>query len=91
MSSDLSRLKQPVGAPPTPPFRQTAAAQDLAFASAPAFGTLALNGAEGPLTAHLPFLELPDGVQVDRHLVGSNPVAPHLKEKYPGGAGAAPP
>ena len=56
-----------------PAFRQAPEAQNLAFAAARGFGTLALNGAEGPLLSHIPFL-LRDGAALI-HLTRSNPIA----------------
>jgi transcriptional regulator len=48
-------------------------AQNLALARARAFGTLAVNGTDGPLIAHIPFI-LNDGY-AEFHLVRSNPIA----------------
>jgi transcriptional regulator len=56
-----------------PAFRQTPEAQNLDFARARGFATLAVNGAEGPLLSHIPFL-LVDGVALI-HLTRSNPIA----------------
>jgi transcriptional regulator len=60
---------------PNPAFRQTAADRNLAFAAARGFGVLTVNGADGPLAAHVPFLVADDGTHVDVHLARSNPVA----------------
>lgn len=60
---------------PNPAFRQTPEARNLAFARARGFGILAVNGAEGPLAAHVPFLISPDGTVADLHLARSNPIA----------------
>lgn len=56
-----------------PAFRQAPEAQSLDFARARGFGTLAVNGEEGPLLSHIPFL-LDDGVALI-HLTRSNPIA----------------
>lgn len=56
-----------------PAFRQTPEAENLDFARARGFGTLAVNGEEGPLLSHIPFL-LQDGVALI-HLTRSNPIA----------------
>jgi len=60
---------------PNPAFRQTPAERNLAFAQARGFGILTVNGAEGPLLAHVPFLIAPDGTSADLHLARSNPIA----------------
>lgn len=59
---------------PNPAFRGTPAAQNLAFARQRGFGVLAVNGAEGPLAAHVPFLISDDASHADLHLARSNPV-----------------
>lgn len=59
---------------PNPAFRQTPDARSLDLVRARAFGTLAVNGADGPLLAHVPVLLSPDGATVDLHLVRSNPI-----------------
>jgi transcriptional regulator len=59
---------------PNPAFRGTPQERNLAFARARGFGALTVNGAEGPLIAHVPFLfETPDRVTL--HLARSNPIA----------------
>lgn len=58
---------------PNPAFRQTPEAENLAFARARGFGVLTVNGPDGPLAAHVPFV-LGDGV-ADLHLARSNPIA----------------
>lgn len=60
---------------PNPAFRQTERQANLAFARARGFGILLLNGADGPLAAHVPFLISEDGGMVDLHLARSNPIA----------------
>jgi transcriptional regulator len=59
---------------PNPAFRQTPAEQNLAFARARGFGTLSVNGADGPVLAHVPFLLAADGSHADLHLARSNGV-----------------
>ncbi|MEM6310976.1 MAG: FMN-binding negative transcriptional regulator, partial [Pseudomonadota bacterium] len=49
---------------------------NLAFAAQRAFGVLAVNGPEGPMLSHVPFLV--DGTSVWLHLVRSNPIASAL-------------
>lgn len=60
---------------PNPAFRQTPAGDNLAFARARGFGVLAVNGPEGPLAAHVPFLIDDGGGWADLHLARSNPIA----------------
>jgi transcriptional regulator len=60
---------------PNPAFRQTARERNLGFARSRAFGMLSVNGPEGPMLAHVPFLLSEDGATADLHLVRSNPVA----------------
>lgn len=65
---------------PNPAFRQMPHEQDLAFARLRGFGTLALNGPEGPLMSHIPFVLSDDGRRAAFHLVRSNPIARALAE-----------
>ncbi len=60
---------------PNPAFRHVPDAQNVAFACARGFGTLAVNGDPAPLLAHIPFLLSPDGTQAELHLVRSNPIS----------------
>jgi len=60
---------------PNPAFRSDPEAAHLAFARARGFGTLCLNGAEGPLISHIPFALSEDGTEAELHLVRSNPIA----------------
>ena len=60
---------------PNPIFRQAETRQNLGFARDRAFGVLSINGDNGPLMAHVPFLLSADGTTVDLHLVRSNPIA----------------
>lgn len=59
---------------PNPAFRATPQQDNLAFARARGFGILSVNGVEGPLAAHVPFLLSPDGRFAELHLARSNPV-----------------
>lgn len=60
---------------PNPAFRQSPREQNLAFARARGFGILSVNGPEGPLAAHVPFLLNDDASFAELHLARSNPVA----------------
>ncbi|NGM44470.1 FMN-binding negative transcriptional regulator [Rhodobacter sp. SGA-6-6] len=60
---------------PNPAFRQTPADRNLAFARSRGFGILSVNGPEGPLMAHVPFLLSPEADFAEIHLARSNPIA----------------
>jgi transcriptional regulator len=60
---------------PNPAFRGETAERSAAFAAARGFGILAVNGAEGPVLTHVPFLLAEDRGSADLHLVRSNPIA----------------
>lgn len=60
---------------PNPAFRQTPRDQNLAFARARGFGILTVNGPDGPLAAHVPFLLNDDASHAELHLARSNPIA----------------
>jgi transcriptional regulator len=60
---------------PNPAFRQTPPDTNLGFARARGFGILSINGNEGPLAAHVPFLLNDEGSIADLHLARSNPLA----------------
>lgn len=66
-----------------PAFRTESAAVNLAFARQRGFGTLALNGAEGPMLSHVPFVLSADGTIAELHLVRSNPIARAVTEPTP--------
>lgn len=68
---------------PNPAFRTEDAARNIAFARERAFGTLAINGEDGPLTAHVPLLLDPSGAQAELHLVRSNPIARAVQDATP--------
>ena len=59
---------------PNPAFRKTPTEQNLDFARARGFGMLTVNGAGGPVLAHVPFLLSDDGSHADLHLARSNGV-----------------
>jgi transcriptional regulator len=59
---------------PNPAFRQSPRDQNLAFARARGFGTLVVNGPEGPLAAHVPFLLSDESTTADLHLARSNAI-----------------
>lgn len=59
---------------PNPAFRQEPADRNLAFARARGFGILSVNGPEGPLAAHVPFLLNTDASIAEVHLARSNPI-----------------
>jgi transcriptional regulator len=60
-------------------FHDADAQRNICFARETAFGVLAVNGTEGPLLAHVPFVLSEKGDVVDLHLVRSNPIARNLK------------
>jgi len=59
---------------PNPAFRQTPESQNLTLARDRGFGVLSMNGDDGPLISHVPFVVSDDGVFADLHLVRSNPI-----------------
>ncbi len=59
---------------PNPAFRKTPLDRNLAYARARGFGALTVNGADGPIMAHIPFLLSDDGQYADFHLARSNAV-----------------
>lgn len=60
---------------PNPAFRTAAAEANLAFARNRGFGILTVNGPDGPIAAHVPFLISADGATIDLHLARSNAIA----------------
>ena len=58
-----------------PVYRQTPEAEAIAIARARSFGTLCLNGDDGPLLSHIPFELAADGSHAVLHLTRSNPIA----------------
>ena len=65
---------------PNPIYRQSPPDQAIEFARDRAFGTLTVNGDEGPLASHVPFLLSEDGKIADIHLVRSNPIVRAISE-----------
>jgi transcriptional regulator len=68
---------------PNPVYHTQTDAANITYARARAFGVLAINGPEGPLLAHVPFLLDEDGQTIWLHLVRSNPIARALAEPQP--------
>ncbi len=68
---------------PNPAFRKATHASALEFASQRGFGILSINGADGPLAAHVPFIISPDGKYVEAHVMRSNPIARALTTPQP--------
>jgi transcriptional regulator len=60
---------------PNPAFRHESRDRNLAFARARGFGILSVNGPDGPLAAHIPFLLNSDASIAELHLARSNPIA----------------
>lgn len=63
---------------PNPAFRKSSDDNNLGFARERGFGTLSVNGEDGPLNAHIPFVLSADGKYADLHLVRSNPITSAL-------------
>lgn len=59
---------------PSPTFREGGTARSLALVRDRSFGALAVNGPQGPLLSHVPFLLDEAGTEADLHLVRSNPI-----------------
>lgn len=55
-------------------FRKSSTDLNIEFATRRSFGTLAINGENGPLLSHVPFQLSADGAYLEAHLVRSNPV-----------------
>lgn len=68
---------------PNPIFHDADSALNLAFARARGFGVLAVNGPDGPLISHVPFVLSDDGASVALHLVRSNPIVRLLQQPQP--------
>ena len=60
---------------PYPAFREDSDAKNLNFARNRGFGTLSVNGEQGPEVIHIPFLISESGNQADFHLARFNPIA----------------
>lgn len=68
---------------PNPAFRKTETARNIAFARDRGFGILSVNGADGPLMAHVPFTLNEAGAIAALHLVRSNPILAALNTSQP--------
>ncbi|WP_107496419.1 FMN-binding negative transcriptional regulator [Thalassobius sp. I31.1] len=68
---------------PNPAFRQTPEDQKLKLARDRGFGGLSVNGADGPLISHVPFIINEEAEFADMHLVRSNPIVRLLKDPAP--------
>ena len=68
---------------PNPIFHTASDLENLEFARHRAFGMLTVNGPEGPLAAHVPFILSKDGSLADLHLVRSNPIVRALAQPLP--------
>lgn len=64
---------------PNPIYHDADTTRNLDFARERAFGILSINGDDGPLLAHIPFILSQQGDVIDLHLVRSNPIARRLK------------
>ena len=65
---------------PNPVFHTRADAHNLKFAQARGFGVLTINGDDGPLVSHIPFLLRDEGRVMEAHLVRSNPILRQIGE-----------
>ncbi|MCI4664784.1 MAG: FMN-binding negative transcriptional regulator [Neomegalonema sp.] len=65
---------------PNPAFRRASRADALILARTRGFGLLTINGADGPLAAHVPFVLNEAGDCAEFHLVRSNPIAVQMRE-----------
>ncbi len=68
---------------PNPVFHTAQAKQNLDFARNRGFGVLSVNGPDGPLVSHVPFLINAEGSAAELHLVRSNPIVRALKTAQP--------
>lgn len=59
---------------PNPTFRKSSDETNTGFARDRGFGVLSVNGDDGPLIAHIPFVLSEDGKTADLHLLRSNPI-----------------
>ncbi len=64
---------------PNQAFRKPQERQNIAFARARSFGTLAINADNGPLLSHIPFQLSADGTYIEVHLIRSNPILKNLE------------
>jgi len=68
---------------PNPAFHTGSDGNNLTFARDRAFGVLSVNGAAGPLAAHVPFILSQNGETADLHLMRSNPITRALCTPLP--------
>lgn len=68
---------------PNQNYRQAPREANLAFARERGFGALSVNGDNGPLIAHVPFVMSAEGDVLEIHLVRSNPVVRALTGPTP--------
>ena len=68
---------------PNPAFRKASQSSALEFASQRGFGILSINGEDGPIAAHVPFIISEDGTYIEAHVMRSNPIARALKSSQP--------
>lgn len=68
---------------PNPAFRKSDASSALELAKHRGFGVLSINGPEGPLASHIPFIISTDGKSAEAHLVCSNPIVRAISEATP--------
>lgn len=65
---------------PNQTFHDATQDQNIAFARDRGFGVLAINGEDGPVLSHVPFIVNTAGDVAELHLVRSNPILRALKE-----------
>lgn len=63
---------------PNQAFRKTSRQDNVSFVQGRSFGALSINGENGPLVSHIPFLLSDDGSYLEAHLVRSNPIVGRL-------------
>lgn len=68
---------------PNPNFRKAPDKINLGFARDRGFGILSVNGDDGPLVSHVPFVLSKDGKTADLHLLRSNPITRILDKPTP--------
>jgi len=68
---------------PNPIFRKATTETALEIAGQRGFGILSINGADGPIAAHVPFTISTDGSFIEAHVMRSNPIARALTTPKP--------
>lgn len=68
---------------PNKAYRSSTEEQNLSFARRRGFGILTINGPDGPLASHIPFVMSEDGTTFGAHLVRSNPILKSIEEPCP--------